>query len=108
MPVMVAVGAAAVVAGAGPRAFGSIPLAFLWQPVTAPSATRVAAIARVLLILFCIALIGYLLPSLVFQKNQLPAKWSHREEQLTSSSSWACRRRGPLVRVSVFRRPAWS
>ena len=53
---------------AGPRALGSTPLAFLWQPVTAPSATRVAAMTRVLLILLCVALIGYLLPSLVFQK----------------------------------------
>src|ERR1700730_4704666 len=105
---MVAVGTAAAAAGAGPGAFGSIPLAFLWQPVTAPSATRVAAMTRVLLILFCIALIGYLLPSLVFQKNQLPAKWSHREELLTSSSNWACQRRGRLMRVSVCRRQAWS
>src|SRR5258707_492580 len=49
--VMVAVGAAAAAAGVGPRALGSTPLAFLWQPVTMAIATNVVAKARVLLIL---------------------------------------------------------
>jgi len=57
--VMVAVGAAAA-AGAGPRALGLTPPAFLWQPVTMASATKVVAKARVLLILLCLALIEYI------------------------------------------------
>src|SRR5271168_685565 len=55
--VIVAVGAGAGGAGAGPRALGLTPLAFLWQPVTAPIATSVAAITRVLRILACISFI---------------------------------------------------
>ena len=52
-----AVGAGAGGAGAGPRALGSMPLAFLWQPVTAPMEMRVAAITKVLRIPACIAFI---------------------------------------------------
>jgi hypothetical protein len=50
-----------------------MPLAFLWQPVTIASVTKVVAKARVLLILLCIALIEYLLPIGSISKNQLPA-----------------------------------
>src|SRR5882757_2336338 len=78
---MVAVGAGAAAAGAvGSSALGSIPLAFLWQPVTMTSAARVVAKARLLLILLCLALIEYLLPIGSISKNQLPAKRSRREE----------------------------
>src|SRR6266702_5255003 len=58
---IVAVGAAAGAAGAGPRALGSMPLLFLWQPVTAPMRTRVAAKTEALRNLICVALIEYLL-----------------------------------------------
>src|ERR1700747_3017773 len=68
--VMVAVGAGAAAAGAGPREFGLTPLAFLWQPVTAPSTAKVEAKASILVNRFCIAIIRYLLLLLVCQKNQ--------------------------------------
>ena len=69
--VMVAVGAGAASAGAGPRVLGFTPLAFLWQPVTAASVTKVATKTRDLRSWTCTALIIYLLPSLVFQKINL-------------------------------------
>src|ERR1700722_1874238 len=55
--VIVAVGAGGGGVGAGPRALGSMPLAFLWQPVTAPMEMRVTAITKVLRIPTCITFI---------------------------------------------------
>src|SRR5207245_988682 len=59
--VRVAVGAAAGVAGMGPRVLGFTALSFLWQPVTAPRAAAKATIVRALRRLACETFIGNLL-----------------------------------------------
>src|SRR5271168_2885523 len=86
--VIVAVGAAGGVA-AGPREAGFTPLAFLWQPVTAPSAMKVATRTKVLRDLICTAIIEYLLLSLVFQTINVPcAAISQGRQPLLPTPVW--------------------